>query len=250
MKVNLKNQSFLLFDISEDYISYVKFMLSGIVNQPVFATNSTDDALEFFRSNSPDVCLIGISSTSLTNDEGFMLAKLIRDNDSEVVIIILSEIYSKHVYELISEVNPSSFLNKELSKLKLLSTIELAVAANGSKKAVGRLSKEVLYKYDFFIKIGSSYKKVKLVDIDFFFTKEKSVYARISGRNFPLTSKLKELESEFSPLFCRVHKSYLVNISKVDKVNFKDDNLSIQNDVVPIGYVYRKKVYAEFRLLK
>ena len=88
------------------------------------------------------------------------------------------------------------------------------------------------------------------MDIDFFFAKEKSVYARISNRNFPLTSKLKELESTFSPLFLRVHKSYMVNVKKVDKFDVSDSNLIVNGQTIPIGYIYRKKVYHEFNFLK
>jgi DNA-binding LytR/AlgR family response regulator len=61
-----------------------------------------------------------------------------------------------------------------------------------------------------------------------------------------ITSTMKRLEAELpSELFVRTHKSYLINISKVEFI--EGNQVKIGSEMIPIGLRYREAVLGKLR---
>lgn len=248
----IKNCKLLLFDTKKENTALIKIMLSDLDPGRLFITDVANDASNHYQNNRPDLCLISVSHVTSELKNGLLLARSIRDFDPEAVIIIICPTSSQKVFDWIIKVRPNGFLSNEFSKSKLISTIEL-VLLNSTKQKFqnntnGRTSDD--YNQLYFIKIGDFFKRIKLDDISFFFAHEKCVYAQVDDRRFPLTSKLKELEANYNHIFIRTHKSYLVNMIKIDKINLKTNTLTINNHVLPIGYIYRSNIYNKINKIK
>lgn len=96
----------------------------------------------------------------------------------------------------------------------------------------------------FFVKEGDEFIKVLVKDIDYI--EGLKDYAKIrTGKNFCLALKtLKSIEAILGPhRFMRVHKSYIVPLSKISQYNGRC--VLINNTEIPVGSSYREnlKVY-------
>ncbi|GLB49147.1 LytR/AlgR family response regulator transcription factor [Neptunitalea lumnitzerae] len=93
----------------------------------------------------------------------------------------------------------------------------------------------------FFVKEGDEYVKILLGDIDYI--QGLKDYAKIvTGNNFCLALKtLKSLEVNLKSYeFMRIHKSYIVPLSKISQYNGKC--VLINNTEIPVGNNYREGV--------
>lgn len=96
----------------------------------------------------------------------------------------------------------------------------------------------------FFIKEGDEFIKILVKDIDYI--EGLKDYAKIfTGNNYCLALKtLKSIEAILSPYkFMRIHKSYIVPLSKIKQYNGKC--VLVNNSEIPVGCSYREelKVY-------
>jgi DNA-binding LytR/AlgR family response regulator len=71
------------------------------------------------------------------------------------------------------------------------------------------------------------------------YTPEKryTVYSSMKG----ISAKLPDVE------FMRVHRSYIVNLNKIDQI--EDNTLSVAGNVVPVGVTYQKEMMARLNIL-
>ncbi len=96
----------------------------------------------------------------------------------------------------------------------------------------------------FFVKGGDEFIKILIKDIDYI--EGLKDYAKIiTGKNYCLALKtLKSIETALSPYkFMRIHKSYIVPLSKISQYNGRC--VLVNNSEIPVGNSYREalKVY-------
>lgn len=95
----------------------------------------------------------------------------------------------------------------------------------------------------FFVKEGDEFIKILVQDIDYI--EGLKDYAKIvTGNNFCLALKtLKSIEAVLKPYhFMRVHKSYIIPLSKISQYNGKC--VLINNQEIPVGSTYRTHLKA------
>jgi DNA-binding LytR/AlgR family response regulator len=95
----------------------------------------------------------------------------------------------------------------------------------------------------FFVKEGDEFIKILVKDIDYI-EGLKDYVKIITGKNYCLALKsLKSIEEVLSPYkFMRIHKSYIVPLSKISQ--YKGKCVIISNSEVPVGSSYREALKA------
>lgn len=245
----------LIVDDDRRFLELLKYVLEEIGLTNVEGANDFKEGLALFKSFKPDVCLLDINLSD-ERKNGVYLAEYIRALDTNVVIIFLTSYFTDENYEAARVVSPSSFMNKELSKLKLYQAIELAVNIKDVGVVPGpeRGAKPKRLPYftgdNVFFKVGDSYKGFDLEEIDFFYSDQRITFGKIGGREFPTNVPLKTLENELKPTFLRCHKKFVVNKSKINGINVKDGSVEVGGEQLPIGYAYRKDFFDNLNLLK
>lgn len=248
----------LVVEDQEGFAQLLQIMLEELGLKQIRKAHTMKQAWALFEAERPDLCLIDIE---LGEKElaGIDLAENIRKITPTLPIIYLTVHYSEEIYERCKHTLPSSFMNKELSRLKLHQAIELALLNSGRKEAVILNPKEEnlpepkvpwIDSKHFFFKIGDVYKHISIEEIAFFYANGKMTFARVNKRNFPTNVQLKTLEEELSPNFVRIHKTYLINIAFIESINLKDSRVEIVEENLPIGYAYRKDFIEQLKLLK
>lgn len=263
-KKELDNVRILIVDDNENFLNLLEFLIKELGIEQLKKAQTFEEGLSCFQQGAFDICVLDIDLGLETNN-GIHLAEKIRDQDTNVAIIFITSNYTEDYYEASRHVRPSSFMNKELSRLKIIQAIDLALINLSYQKAASTEKEAetsntafshtsiyppyITHKKVFF-KIGDTYKGISLEDILFFFSKDKLTYARIGNRNYPTNVKLKMLETELSPAFLRIHKTYLVNRDHLESINPKESIVSIGEEELPIGYAYRKTFLDQLNMLR
>ena len=207
---------------------------SGFVEKTPFLKllGTFDNALEglaFLKSNQVDLLFLDINMDELTGIELLKSSQL----NCEVIITTAYSEYALTGYEL----NVTDYLLKPFSYERFLQAVNKIHA----KKAVH--SNEINSKY-IFVKTESRLEKVNIDDI--IFIEGMRDYRRIHT----ITKKIMTLQnfSELEKLLpanlvCRVHKSYMVSIGKIEQI--ERSRINISNQVIPISETYRKHFFSQ-----
>lgn len=265
MNPKLENVKFLVVDDNASFINLLTILLEEIGVKHLSRAHSAEEFLQKFYDEEPDICIIDIELSPGKKDGGDVAIKL-REENFNVPIIFLTSYFQQDFYDYVKSVKPIGFMNKELSKLKLLQTVELAIdqlqqrsgtpSVAPKKRVRTTTPATTLTKTEgghikqIFFKVGDSYKPINVDDIDLFFADNKLTYAHVESRNYPTVVKLKVLTEELEPKFLRCHKKYLVNVDKIDSILLKEGKVKVGEELLPIGYAYRKAFLERINLLK
>lgn len=249
----------LIVEDQDGFAQLIQMMLKELHLKQIYTAHTMENAWALFEKERPDLCLIDIELSD-KEMEGIALAEKIRKVSPTLPIIFLTVHYHEEMYQRCKHTLPSSFMNKELSRLKLYQALELAMMntpqvsqvtpSPAEQNKIPETKVPWIDNRHFFFKIGDMYKHIAVEDIAFFYAKGKMTFARANKRNFPTNVQLKTLEDELQPQFLRIHKSYLVNVKAIDSINLKESLIEIAEERLPIGYAYRKDFMNRLKVLK
>ena len=191
-----------------------------------------DNALEgltFLKSNQVNLLFLDINMDELTGIDLLKSSQL----NCEVIITTAYSEYALTGYEL----NVTDYLLKPFSYERFLQ----AVNKIHDKKSV--YSDEINSKY-IFVKTENRLVKVNIDDI--LFIEGMRDYRRIhtTSKRIMTLQNFSELEKLLpANLVCRVHKSYMVSIGKIEQI--ERSRINISNQVIPISETYRKHFFSQ-----
>jgi DNA-binding LytR/AlgR family response regulator len=188
------------------------------------------DAVEAFRFLKSDV-IIDVVFTDIAMPEisGIELVKLIKKD----ITFIMTTSFSEYAVESF-DLAVFDYLLKPVSFERFSKTI-----SRFENKEISP-NKNIL-EPSFFVKEGDEFIKIQIKDIDYI--EGLKDYAKIiTGKNYCLALKtLKSIEASLKPYqFMRIHKSYIVPLTKIKQHNGKC--VLINNAEVPVGKSYRENL--------
>ena len=196
------------------------------------------DALNFLKNNSVDLMFLDIQMEDLT---GIQLLEAINVKP-KVILTTAYDSYAIQGYEL----DVSDYLLKPISLQRFIKAVDKiynSFTDNTSDIKVQSIKTDQKRKDDFiFVKTEYRIQKVNFKDILYIegmkdylqiHTTEKKIMTLQNFKNL-----LKHLPSKD---FIRVHKSFVVSVSKIESVERK--NISIRNVKIPIGETYREHFF-------
>jgi two-component system LytT family response regulator len=190
-----------------------------------------EDALVFLQTHRVDLIFLDIH---LGNLSGIQLLEALQP-DSEIILTTAYNHYALKGYEL----QVTDYLLKPFTFARFVKAVERA-RANLETKADAE-------KQGFlFIKTAHRMEKIFLDDI--LYIEGMRDYRKIhtAQKKVMTLQTFTWLEREIAPeIICRVHKSYMVSLSKIDSV--EKNSIRVQETIIPISDTY-KKIFS--RLLK
>jgi len=210
--------------------------------------SSEADAIGLLQKSAVQLCIIDLEA-QISTQTGLQFAIAIRQYKPELPFIFLTNHYNPKTYQKVRHLQPTAFLNKDLSRLKLYQALDAALREKHLMTTSVRPKENQLLQPVFF-KIGDAYKAFQLKEIAYFFAKDKMVFARIASRDYPSNLKLKELEKELYPTFLRLQKSYLINRKHIRAIHIGAATVELNTEHLPIGLAYRKAFLKELNIIK
>jgi DNA-binding LytR/AlgR family response regulator len=183
------------------------------------------DAFSFLKSNNVDLIFLDINLGDLSGIE------LLESMQIQSAVIITTA-YQDHALKSF-ELNVTDYLLKPFNFERFLKAVDKVQQSFVQKELLGTKS-------FFFVKIETRLEKIFFRDV--LFIEGMRDYRKIHT----ITKKIMTLQTfaEFetvihSSIICRVHKSYMVAIDKIDSI--EKDLIYINNMVIPISKTYKQK---------
>lgn len=201
-------------------------LLSDLGYEIVGIALDAEEAIEFIKKESPELILLDIS---LDGDiDGVMLAEIINEK-FQIPFVFLTSHADKLTVNRVKRTKPSGFILKPYNEKELASNIEIALYKSAPIKSISD---------DFFIKDGSSWVKINHSDILYAQADDNYTLIFTQDKKYILSSTLKKLETGLpKDKFMRIHRSYIVNLKKIDKIS--DGFVIFNKKNIPIGRNYQ-----------
>ncbi len=98
-----------------------------------------------------------------------------------------------------------------------------------------------------FVREGSDIVRLDLRDVRYVKSESNYVRFHLDGRSITSLMNMKDLEQKLPASFVRVHRSYIVNLMHVEKLDSMD--IKIGRDLIPVSESYRSELIERLDLL-
>lgn len=212
------------------------------------------DLLEHFCSKVDDVeevmmATTGFETINLLNSVNFDLIFLdfdlpditgkdvlnVLDNNIPVIMVTSNRDFASDSYNYDQVVD---FLNKPLNFARFY---------KGFKKAQNHLQKGSQQESRLFVKEGNKLVNINMNEVKYFKSEGNYISIVFDEKKILTLMTLKELEPKLPKFFQKVHRSYIVNLNKIDSI----DNKAIEmgKDHIPVSQSLEKDLLKKINLL-
>lgn len=192
--------------------------------------NSFDNALDglaFLNTNKVDLLFLDINMDELSGIELLESSKL----DCQVIITTAYAEFALKGYEL----NIADYLLKPFTFERFLQAVNKTISKNNVQETESELK-------HIFVKTENRLEKINIEDI--VYIEGMRDYRRIHTLNKRIMTlqTFSELEALIpARLICRVHKSFMVSISKINEI--ERSRIKIADQIIPISETYREHFF-------
>ncbi len=133
----------------------------------------------------------------------------------------------------------------------LVKPIDFARFVKAVNKASDRMKRSIPTDedYDMFVKDGTQLIKINTGDIIFITALSDYVKIATPQKEYAILYTMKNILDKLPRnKFCRVHRSYIIRLDKIDKI--EDHIIEIGDTLIPISKSYRDELYRKLNLLK
>ncbi|MEQ9301256.1 MAG: LytTR family transcriptional regulator DNA-binding domain-containing protein [Cyclobacteriaceae bacterium] len=222
----------------------LKSKLESLRYKIIGTGTSGEEAIGFMNKTTPDIALLDIDIEGEMDgiEVGSYLKKVLN-----IPVIYLTQFKDLQTFDKAKLVGPSSYLTKPVNIWDLVRAIELSIT-NASIAALPN-NRGYLLERAFYLRSDQhTFEKVETEEI--LYLKASGAYTEIftSQKVFLFSDNLSYFERRLlSPKLLRVHRSYIINIERVDRI--EDMSLVINDVSIPIGKTYRKLLKEHFRMI-
>lgn len=221
----------LALDIIKDYISQVPFL------KLLKTFKDGISVIEYLASNNVDLIFLDIEMGGLS---GTQLIKSLQKKPK----IIMTTAYRNYAVDAF-DLNVTDYLLKPFSFERFLKAVDKSY--NLLKSEQIHPSSDISDKDYFFVKSNGKMIKVRFDDILYIEGLSEYIIIRTKSANIITLQSFKNIENTLPDSgFVRIHKSYLVSLSKIDSI--KGQNVLIANKELPIGSKYKKNFFSAISL--
>jgi two-component system, LytTR family, response regulator len=185
------------------------------------------DALLYLQANVVDLIFLDINIGEIS---GIQLLQAMHTS-TEVIIITAYHEYALKGYEL----NVTDYLLKPFTFDRFLQAVE-KVKNNLFRRDVAADKK--------FMFVKTAYRLEKVLLSEVLYIEGMRDYRKIHTlhKKMMTLKTFREFETDIPPaIICRVHKSFMVAIDKIDSI--EKDGVNIQGQVIPVSDTYKKHFY-------
>lgn len=221
-------------------LSNLGYEVEGIVSRG-------EEALAYAENNTPDMLLLDINLKG--SMDGIETARAIQAL-KDIPLIYLTANADEATFAKAKQTRPKAFMTKPFNKLDLQRTIELVADQLDTATPPGPrpFSKLEVVDDRIFIRHKGQMKKLLLEHIHYIEADRNYCCLRTLSGNFVLCHPLKNIQERLpASHFVRVHRSYIVNILKLDSI--ADDHLVINKKTIPLGKSYKALLYDRIQTL-
>ncbi|WP_457617342.1 LytR/AlgR family response regulator transcription factor [Lutibacter sp.] len=162
-----------------------------------------------------------------------------------IPFIFLTSMSDEETINRVKKTNPSGFIVKPFNEHTLLTNIELALYKHKLEKPTISVNTE---SDSFFIKNKGELIKIKQNNILFFEAYDNYCNLYTEERKYLITHSLKSIEEKLpATTFLKVHRSFIINVSKIDSI--QEGYVFMSNHKVSVSKTYKDALMKKLHLL-
>ncbi len=196
----------------------------------VFSTENPIEAMEFIQTKEADLIFLDIQMPELT---GINFMKIVGNK----LKYILTTAYAEYALEGY-EHNVIDYLLKPIP----FSRFEKS-AAKAQERFANNADIQETY---FFVKSSGRQHRINFDDIDYIESIKDYVNINTEKQEYIVLDTLKSLENQLPSYFKRIHKSYIINLNKIDKIDPKNVIL-LSGKEISIGETYKAELFLNLK---
>lgn len=206
-----------------------------------------EEAILHAFENPPDMILMDIQLKGQLN--GIETAEAIQ-REMDIPIVYLTANNDEATFSRAKKTHPHAFVSKPFSKQNLQRTVALVAERLEVRSPVPAKSASGLQVMKDRIFVRHNGRMVKLLLEDILYVEAERNYCNIvtARAQYLVVATLKTIENELpGAFFSRVHRSFVVNISKLDVL--ADSHVEIARKVIPISRSYKEQLLGRLHLI-
>lgn len=186
------------------------------------------DALAFLRSNKVDLIFLDIN---LGEFSGIQLLETSAVS-SQVILTTAYQEYALKGFDL----KVADYLLKPFTFERFIQAVDRAQSNLPGKRFVGP-------KNFIFVKTENRLEKITLREIIYIEGMRDYRKIHTAGKRVMTPQTFAEFERQIPPhILCRVHKSYMVALDKIDSI--EKDRIKIKDQIIPVSETYKQRLLA------
>jgi len=218
--------------------------------------NRGDKAIEEIEQNRPDLVIMDVKLKGKMT--GIDTAKEIKERFN-IPVIFLSAYSDRETLSKAKLAEPYGYLLKPFKEKELLTNIETAIYK--AEKDHELMKEKELYSSlvqnkngdtqdSIFVRADYRLNKINFKDILYVEALKDYVVITTTDNSYTTHTTMKEMVRILPKKnFVRIHRSFIVNISKIYSIKYPDLVIEDQMKVLPIGGLYRKELYSRLNMI-
>lgn len=209
--------------------------------------DNANDAIELCNLHQPELALLDIQIAG--DIDGVELAELIRDQ-FDIPFIFTTAFADNATISRARDMGPFGYLVKPYGVKEVNAAIQVAKASFDRLKKAERANANMSKIIDnsLFLKVDNKLVKVKIEDILFVEAKGDYALFKTKAKGYIVHTTIKKVQDRLESFnFQKVHRSYVVNISKI--IDIEESNLLIDDKVIPISRANKESLINRLNLL-
>lgn len=209
--------------------------------EPLEPVNTFSAAIELIEKEQPDIAILDIQLSG--QKSGIDVAAEINKNFHFPFIFLSSNSDSLTLGQA-KNVQPFAYLVKPFGKEELYTSIEVALYNYSKQKESALDTNNLIIRDALFIKDQKVFHRINFTDI--LYLQSDHIYIDVflkEGKKISVRGSLNEYMNKLSSSFFRSHRSYIVNLDYMTKLN--GNKLEIQGTEIPIGQNQREELLSK-----
>lgn len=219
----------------------IGLQLSNLGYEVTGIETKAEAAIHHALENKPDLIIMDINLKGQSN--GIDAAKAIRKY-LDIPLIYLTANVDDSTFEKAKETHPYAFIAKPFTNLNLERTIALVEDKVMESRAKVSVENAFVESQEDRIFIRNQNKLIKVMLDDILYVEADRNYCKITTttQTYLIVSPLVKLCDKVDPRhFVRIHRSFLVNFSKLDAI--AESFVEIKGKLIPIGKQYKEDLH-------
>ena len=216
----------LAVELIEEHIKKIPNITS------VFSTHNPLDALKFLSENKVDLLFLDVQMPVIT---GLDLARTLKGGPS----IIFTTAYREYAVESY-ELNVLDYLVKPITFPRFLTAVNKFYETSSNRKVISVNNDGVSEDSSILINENKKFHRVYYNEISYLESLKEYIRVVKSDGQLVTKSTMDSMEKELPDQFLRVHRSFIINVNKVEA--FTSSSIEIGEKEIPIGGSYKKWV--------
>lgn len=241
--------SFLIVEDEALYSDQLQIQIEEMGYESVGIADNALDGMSLFHQKEPDLILMDINLADGSN--GISLAEKIQAIRPTPIIFITS-LSDDETFRQAAKTLPVAYLEKPVRERRLQRTIELVVSRLGMENGTDNKDwdRDILAKDRFFVKVRNRLEKVEVRNIDYVEVENRYCSLFADHRKYVVRMALQDLANKLPQnLFMQTHRSFMVNMEKVNSLDLGQGLLYVGEKGVPLGKTYKDQVMKRLNYL-